>query len=221
MEVNLSLKIDFGLSFGCKIGSSGSSTSWPAQISAWVPPCARFAVWRHGIMIFFPKILSACRILNQSRARRRAEFYGNLCGSGSASPIGKSKNFGINGGFFDVYLFDTGSELALMYNDESVLENHHLAVAFKLLQNEGCDIFMNMTKKQRLTLRKMVIDMVITFGIVLTPNLPTPLFYHRPRMTLIWKPSGGNNFLEKKNFDFCPLGTLYGYVQTYEPAGRP
>lgn len=54
----------------------------------------------------------------------------------------------------------SGSELALMYNDESVLENHHLAVAFKLLQNEGCDIFQNLSKKQRQTLRKMVIDMV-------------------------------------------------------------
>ena len=53
-----------------------------------------------------------------------------------------------------------GSELALMYNDESVLENHHLAVAFKLLQNENCDIFANLTKKQRQSLRKMVIDMV-------------------------------------------------------------
>ena len=47
-----------------------------------------------------------------------------------------------------------------MYNDESVLENHHLAVAFKLLQNQDCDIFINLTKKQRQTLRKMVIDMV-------------------------------------------------------------
>ena len=46
------------------------------------------------------------------------------------------------------------------YNDESVLENHHLAVAFKLLQNPDCDIFVNLTKKQRQTLRKMVIDMV-------------------------------------------------------------
>lgn len=52
------------------------------------------------------------------------------------------------------------SELALMYNDESVLENHHLAVGFKLLQEEHCDIFQNLTKKQRQTLRKMVIDMV-------------------------------------------------------------
>lgn len=56
--------------------------------------------------------------------------------------------------------FHVGSELALMYNDESVLENHHLAVAFKLLQNDGCDIFQNVNKKQRQTLRKMVIDMV-------------------------------------------------------------
>ena len=47
-----------------------------------------------------------------------------------------------------------------MYNDESVLENHHLAVAFKLLQDEGCDIFQNLTNKQRQTLRRMVIDMV-------------------------------------------------------------
>lgn len=57
-------------------------------------------------------------------------------------------------------LFIADSELALMYNDESVLENHHLAVGFKLLQGENCDIFQNLSKKQRQTLRKMVIDMV-------------------------------------------------------------
>ncbi|XP_045474506.1 cAMP-specific 3',5'-cyclic phosphodiesterase isoform X6 [Harmonia axyridis] len=65
-------------------------------------------------------------------------------------------------GLTNQFLVNSGSELALMYNDESVLENHHLAVAFKLLQNEGCDIFCNMTKKQRQTLRKMVIDMVLS-----------------------------------------------------------
>lgn len=47
-----------------------------------------------------------------------------------------------------------------MYNDESVLENHHLAVGFKLLQEENCDIFQNLSKKQRQTLRRMVIEMV-------------------------------------------------------------
>ncbi len=53
-----------------------------------------------------------------------------------------------------------GSELALMYNDESVLENHHLAVAFKLIQRSECDLFQALTTKQRQTMRKMAIDMV-------------------------------------------------------------
>ncbi|XP_037920812.1 cAMP-specific 3',5'-cyclic phosphodiesterase isoform X4 [Hermetia illucens] len=65
-------------------------------------------------------------------------------------------------GLTNQFLVNSSSELALMYNDESVLENHHLAVAFKLLQNQGCDIFANMQKKQRQTLRKMVIDIVLS-----------------------------------------------------------
>uniref|UniRef100_A0AAZ3SLV5 Phosphodiesterase n=1 Tax=Oncorhynchus tshawytscha TaxID=74940 RepID=A0AAZ3SLV5_ONCTS len=64
-------------------------------------------------------------------------------------------------GVSNQFLINTNSELALMYNDESVLENHHLAVGFKLLQGDNCDIFQNLTKKQRQSLRKMVIDMVL------------------------------------------------------------
>ncbi|XP_077185900.1 3',5'-cyclic-AMP phosphodiesterase 4A isoform X3 [Paroedura picta] len=64
-------------------------------------------------------------------------------------------------GVSNQFLINTNSELALMYNDESVLENHHLAVGFKLLQEENCDIFQNLAKRQRQTLRKMVIDMVL------------------------------------------------------------
>ncbi|KAM4604834.1 3',5'-cyclic-AMP phosphodiesterase 4B-like [Polymixia lowei] len=64
-------------------------------------------------------------------------------------------------GVSNQFLINTNSELALMYNDESVLENHHLAVGFKLLQEDNCDIFQNLTKKQKQTLRRMVIDMVL------------------------------------------------------------
>ncbi|XP_066430302.1 3',5'-cyclic-AMP phosphodiesterase 4C-like isoform X2 [Eleutherodactylus coqui] len=64
-------------------------------------------------------------------------------------------------GVSNQFLINTNSELALMYNDASVLENHHLAVGFKLLQEENCNIFQNLTKKQHQTLRKMVIDMVL------------------------------------------------------------
>ena len=72
--------------------------------------------------------------------------------------IGKTSGRRLN--LFKSYSNLSGSELALMYNDESVLENHHLAVAFKLLQNKDCDFLVNLNKKQRQTLRKMVIDMV-------------------------------------------------------------
>ncbi|KAM7167037.1 3',5'-cyclic-AMP phosphodiesterase 4D isoform 3-T3 [Macrochelys suwanniensis] len=64
-------------------------------------------------------------------------------------------------GVSNQFLINTNSELALMYNDSSVLENHHLAVGFKLLQEENCDLFQNLTKKQRQSLRKMVIDIVL------------------------------------------------------------
>ncbi|XP_053754435.1 cAMP-specific 3',5'-cyclic phosphodiesterase 4C isoform X4 [Panthera pardus] len=64
-------------------------------------------------------------------------------------------------GVSNQFLVNTNSELALMYNDASVLENHHLAVGFKLLQAENCDIFQNLSAKQRLSLRRMVIDMVL------------------------------------------------------------
>ncbi|XP_069349896.1 3',5'-cyclic-AMP phosphodiesterase 4C isoform X1 [Eulemur rufifrons] len=64
-------------------------------------------------------------------------------------------------GVSNQFLINTNSELALMYNDASVLENHHLAVGFKLLQAENCDIFRNLTKRQWQGLRKMVIDMVL------------------------------------------------------------
>ncbi|XP_046907211.1 cAMP-specific 3',5'-cyclic phosphodiesterase 4D-like isoform X1 [Hypomesus transpacificus] len=64
-------------------------------------------------------------------------------------------------GVSNQFLINTNSELALMYNDSSVLENHHLAVGFKLLQEDNCDIFQNLTKKQRQSLRKMVIDIIL------------------------------------------------------------
>ncbi|KAH0625727.1 hypothetical protein JD844_033933 [Phrynosoma platyrhinos] len=76
-------------------------------------------------------------------------------------------------GVSNQFLINTNSELALMYNDASVLENHHLAVGFKLLQEENCDIFQNLSKKQRQMLRKMAIDMVLQ-NIVHCADLSNP-----------------------------------------------
>ncbi|VDP02495.1 unnamed protein product, partial [Soboliphyme baturini] len=64
-------------------------------------------------------------------------------------------------GLTNQFLVNTSSELAIMYNDESVLEQHHLAIAFKLLQEPDCDILKNVSKKQRQTFRRLAIDMVM------------------------------------------------------------
>lgn len=65
-------------------------------------------------------------------------------------------------GVTNQYLVNTYSELALMYNDVSVLENHHLATAFKLLRKDGCNIFENLTKDDWQKLRKLSIDIVLS-----------------------------------------------------------
>ena len=64
-------------------------------------------------------------------------------------------------GVTNQYLVNTNSELALMYNDISVLENHHLSTAFKLLRREGCNIFENLTKDDWQKLRKLCVDIVL------------------------------------------------------------
>uniref|UniRef100_A0A4W3H643 Phosphodiesterase n=1 Tax=Callorhinchus milii TaxID=7868 RepID=A0A4W3H643_CALMI len=81
-------------------------------------------------------------------------------------------------GVSNQFLINTNSELALMYNDESVLENHHLAVGFKLLQEENCDIFQSLSKRQRQMLRKMarcgpwlVLDIDVCVSVPVAPAL--------------------------------------------------
>ena len=59
------------------------------------------------------------------------------------------------------FLINSNDDLAVMYNDESVLENHHLAVAFKLLYDSSCNFLGNMEKTQVKALRKVIIDTVI------------------------------------------------------------
>ena len=65
--------------------------------------------------------------------------------------------------FFDTNfkcLLFSEDQLAWLYNDESVLENHHISLAFQLLKDEGCNMFSNLSAKQWKSMRKMAIDMV-------------------------------------------------------------
>lgn len=59
------------------------------------------------------------------------------------------------------FLVNTSHELAIMYNDESVLENHHLAVSFKILKEDSCNFLENVESAQQKAFRRMVIDSVL------------------------------------------------------------
>lgn len=59
------------------------------------------------------------------------------------------------------FLVNTSHELAIMYNDESVLENHHLAVAFKLLKEDICNFVCKLEPAQLKVFRRMMIDNVL------------------------------------------------------------
>ncbi|CAL1526602.1 unnamed protein product [Lymnaea stagnalis] len=64
---------------------------------------------------------------------------------------GTTNNFHIN----------TSSDVALLYNDRAVLENHHISAAFRLVREEENNILCNLSKEEYREFRTLVIDMVL------------------------------------------------------------
>ena len=46
------------------------------------------------------------------------------------------------------------------------MENHHLAVAFKLLQQRDCDVLAALSTKMRRNIRRIIIDIVHTLALL-------------------------------------------------------
>ena len=60
------------------------------------------------------------------------------------------------------FLCNSGSELANLYNDISVLENHHAAFGFKLtMSDERVNIFQNLDRDSFKLIRQGIIDLVL------------------------------------------------------------
>mmetsp|Transcript_4858 Transcript_4858/g.9391 ORF Transcript_4858/g.9391 Transcript_4858/m.9391 type:complete len:653 (+) Transcript_4858:68-2026(+) len=59
------------------------------------------------------------------------------------------------------FLVKTAGELAVTYNDISVLENMHASTGFQLMKKEGANILANIPAPKRTAIRKTVISMVL------------------------------------------------------------
>lgn len=60
------------------------------------------------------------------------------------------------------FLCNSNAELATLYNDITVLENHHASLGFKLTQSDDrVNIFKNLDRDSYKQVRQSVIDMVL------------------------------------------------------------
>ncbi|GFH21165.1 phosphodiesterase, partial [Haematococcus lacustris] len=59
------------------------------------------------------------------------------------------------------WLVETEDDLALLYNDRSPMENHHLAGAFSLLKHPDLNFLGAMSKAVRQRLRKLMVELVL------------------------------------------------------------
>ena len=64
-------------------------------------------------------------------------------------------------GVSNAFLVKSRHEKAILYNDRSVLENHHLASAFLLMHKTETNILCGLTVKQWEDIRKSIIEMVL------------------------------------------------------------
>ncbi|KRT86360.1 hypothetical protein AMK59_1285, partial [Oryctes borbonicus] len=64
-------------------------------------------------------------------------------------------------GYNNIYQINAKTELAIRYNDISPLENHHCSVAFRILENEDCNIFKSFTNEDFKTVREGMIRSIL------------------------------------------------------------
>ena len=64
-------------------------------------------------------------------------------------------------GVNNAFMINSKSDIAIRYNDISVLENYHIASAYFILQKEECNIFSNCTDEVFKEVRQTVINAVL------------------------------------------------------------
>jgi hypothetical protein len=59
---------------------------------------------------------------------------------------------------------NTNDPRAILYNDKSILENHHLASSFSVLSKQECNFISELPQADYKSIREAVIDMVLATG---------------------------------------------------------
>jgi hypothetical protein len=65
-------------------------------------------------------------------------------------------------GLGNSFLVNTKDEMALLYNDQSVLENHHVAQTFMLFREKEFDILSQYNVNDYRKIREIIIKMVLS-----------------------------------------------------------
>ena len=63
----------------------------------------------------------------------------------------------------NLFEIKTRSKLSTLYNDQSVLENHHCASFFFLIENQAmsCDVMELLSKDERAMARKILVESIL------------------------------------------------------------
>ena len=64
-------------------------------------------------------------------------------------------------GLNNKYQIDQQTDLAILYNDKSVLENHHLATAFFCAKKKECNVFLGLDRERFNRCRRLMIEAVL------------------------------------------------------------
>jgi hypothetical protein len=64
-------------------------------------------------------------------------------------------------GFNNIYLVETFDDIAVKYNDKTVLENYHVASSFLISKKKGLDIFSDLEKDTKKDIRLKMITMIL------------------------------------------------------------
>jgi HD superfamily phosphohydrolase len=65
-------------------------------------------------------------------------------------------------GFNNAFMVAVGTSQALIYNDQSVLENYHCSLTFQIIQKEKNNILKNMSKEDKNNFRKILVNNVLS-----------------------------------------------------------